>query len=284
MTQPKEPFFYSKDYPGFQKCTTDEEYMALYSGATEQHLAIGEASTSYLRSRVAVKEIEKTFDDPKYIVMLRQPIDLLATWHAHLVELLQEDVEDFGKAWRLSETRLRGEHVPRHCPDAAWLNYPDVANFADQVERLLSVVDRERVLFIKFDIFIADAEATYLQVLRFLGIENDSRDTFPKVNQRTKLRSRYLGYFQRRAGQLRRNLGFSDNHPIRRLTAPLTRKISKWNRQAGQRSAIPTLIQREIAELYLPQMNQLEHLTGLDLEDWKSRLLKATSMESLKSQ
>jgi hypothetical protein len=53
----KEPGFFSTDV-GNQLVKNPEVYARLFDGAGPEHLAVGEASTSYLISKVAVPTIE----------------------------------------------------------------------------------------------------------------------------------------------------------------------------------------------------------------------------------
>src|SRR5689334_10202054 len=57
---PKEPAYWAYDFPklaGYYGIDSLEKYLALFDGATSQHVAVGEKSTVYLASNTAVPEI-----------------------------------------------------------------------------------------------------------------------------------------------------------------------------------------------------------------------------------
>ena len=52
---------------------------------------IGSAHTAYMQSELAAEEIRRVRPDADIIIMLRNPIDMLHSWHS---ELLYEAIED----------------------------------------------------------------------------------------------------------------------------------------------------------------------------------------------
>src|SRR5690606_27521705 len=115
-------------------------------------------------------------------------LDFLPSYHNQMVLSLTEDVTDFETAWRLSAERRQGRRLPEQCDEPAMLDYVAAASFGEQVARLLAQVERQRVLFLNFDDFIANTPAEYRRVLDFLGVDDDGRTHFPKVNPRSRLR------------------------------------------------------------------------------------------------
>jgi len=107
----KEPRFFSTDL--FQTVKSEVEYWHLFNKATGDHQCIGEASTLYLYSKVAIPKIEVSLDKPKYIVMLRNPVDMAYSLHEQKLYARSETVEDFKTAWELSSYRRRGEKLAR---------------------------------------------------------------------------------------------------------------------------------------------------------------------------
>ena len=82
FSQPKEPFFYSEDYTHPGRISRRGDYLALFAGAPPGAL-LGEGSTWYLRSAVAVPRILQDNPDARFIVMLREPLAMLRSLHAH---------------------------------------------------------------------------------------------------------------------------------------------------------------------------------------------------------
>ncbi len=269
VTTPKEPNHFSRDFPGFQKYRTDEEYFALYHKATDQHKAVGEASTPYLRSKVAVPELAQRYPNARYIVMLRNPMDVVVSWHAHMLRGLTEDVETFATAWSLSEERRAGRQVPNSCPEPSWLDYKSIALFGEQVQFVLNHLRRDDILFIKFDDFASDPRSIYEGVLSFLGVPSDGRTDFQRVNERRSLRSRRAQRLHLWAVRMRRAIGISDDSPIRVVTKWFADQLRKWNVKAPIRRPIPMATEEEMRSLFSADTEALARLTGLDLTQWK---------------
>ena len=118
----KEPHFFSTDYPDHPR-PDEREYERLFAVANGSYLAVGEGSTSYLSSLVAVPKILEYSPAAKFIVLMRHPIELAYSFHSHLVYHGGEDVEDFEQAWRLQPERAAGRCLPPDTPDSRLLQY-----------------------------------------------------------------------------------------------------------------------------------------------------------------
>ena len=94
----KEPQFFNWDFC-HRSTRSFKEYEALFEAATVDHVAVGEASTRYLYSRTAVPAILGYVDKPRFIVMIRDPVDLAYSLHDQTVFNGNENVLDFEKAW-----------------------------------------------------------------------------------------------------------------------------------------------------------------------------------------
>src|ERR1700747_3640485 len=81
MSRLKEPQFFASDICGNQRnVTTLSEYLKLFEDA--HALAIGEASTCYLASPGAAEQIRSVCQEPRIIVMLRNPVDVMYAEHS----------------------------------------------------------------------------------------------------------------------------------------------------------------------------------------------------------
>jgi Sulfotransferase domain len=181
FSRPKEPHYFSLFAPHASLDDLKTAYLARYfSHYRESHKAIGEGSVSYLYSADALRRILSLNSQAKFIAVLRNPLDMLPSYHLRMRFSLMEDIEDFATAWRLQEMRARGERIPKHCLDPRLLLYREVSGFGLQIERLYQLVGRDRSLVLLFDDLVRDPLTVYKHVLKFIEVEYDGRTRFQR--------------------------------------------------------------------------------------------------------
>lgn len=193
LSRPKEPNYFAEDLPGIRYATTLREYQRLFQNRKPRHKAVGEASVWYLYSSVALQRIHSYNKDARIIVMLRNPVDMIRSLHGNMLYAFNEDRTDLADAWRLQELRHRGFELPKNCFEPNLLQYAAIGRFSEQVERLLGIFPRNQVYFSILDDWIADARREYQAVLDFLGLPDDGRSFFPKINVQKGHRFQLLG-------------------------------------------------------------------------------------------
>jgi len=62
--------------------------------------------------------------------MLRNPLEMVPSYHHRMLYVLEENVRDFEKAWDLQEKRARGKRVPRRCMNGRLLER-DLSHWLD---------------------------------------------------------------------------------------------------------------------------------------------------------
>lgn len=270
MPKLKEPHFFARDFPSYRRVRTAEEYLALFSAAASGAMT-GEASVWYLYSEAAVQEIIGVRPDAKFIVMLRNPVEVVQSLHAQQLVVFVEDISDFEMAWRAQDRRARGEDIPLHCTEPTHLEYGRVCRFADQVERLFRIVPKSQVLVLIYERFFSDPVSHYRQVLQFLGLPFDGRTSFERINA-----SQLPGNFAVHRLISRPPLILQ---PVFILLRGLSRKLglrlgvfSRFlaNVRVGQRPAIPDSLERELHDYYAKDIARLERLIGQSLDVWRS--------------
>ncbi len=265
MSPVKEPNFFSADL-GKHKLTW-QEYEMLFEGVTEQHQAIGEASTSYLFSKVAVPKIESTIEEARYIVMVRNPIDMAYAFHEEQLVLGNEHIRDFAKAWALSEERAQGREVTRWCREPRRLDYKSVCRLGEQLQRLFTIVPRERVLVLVLDDIRENPRREYLRVLRFLGLVDDGRMAFPVYNSAKERRlpglQRAILITGEASVMVKQWLGI----PKVKGTGLLTR-ISRMDIRRRPRPPMPPELRAELAAYFREDVALLSRLLERDFSEW----------------
>ena len=120
VSRPKEPHYFCDDWdyyyaPGER---SEEHYLRLFDDATDDHLAVGEASVWYLYSATAARNIAAFDPAMRVIVMVRNPVELVPSLHSQLRYMLDEDEPDPERAWDLQEARAAGERPAADRPGA----------------------------------------------------------------------------------------------------------------------------------------------------------------------
>lgn len=265
----KEPNYFDFDLSRDTKISL-KEYLNLFSNADpDKHKAIGEGSTNYLFSNCAVKEILKFNPDAKFIVMLRNPVDMVYSLHSEMLFEGAEDIKDFDKAWNEIERRSAGKNIPLSCFEPKRLIYSEWAKFGEQMERLLAIVPRSKIKVIIFDDFAKDIKKTYEEVLAFLDVPSDHREDFKVINENKVVRSHFL---QKRLTIIANVFRWLHIHwGINFRLGPLYAKLFFLNSNYSPRKPLQTELREELCNYYRPDVEKLSRLLGRDLSHWVNR-------------
>ncbi len=256
FSHPKEPNFFNTDHDrefrhrfgGFRHFDTLEQYAELFESAGQKPIRM-EGSVMYLCSDRALDGILEVCPEARFVILLRDPVEMVVSLHAQNYWAFIEDEASLERAWFLQEERRRGRAIPRLCQEPALLQYTQVCSLADQVERVLARVPKERVHLALLEDFRNDARSAYLALLDFLGVPDDGRSEFPRVNSAKAHRIRRLNQWVLREDR------FS-------LVRPLVWKLNISKRRP------PPLTPRLRAALgadLLPQRRRLAELVGREI-------------------
>jgi len=212
-------------------------------------------------SEVAVREILEYNPDARFIVMLRNPIDMAVSNHGHMLFYGVEDVGDFEQAWRLQGERARGRRIPLLCYEWRYLLYSETCKVGSQLERLYQRVPRERVLVHFFQDFVRDTAQAYERTLAFLGVPSDGRKDFPALNRAKVRRSQALVTVLAHLHQAKVGMGI-----IRSLG--IAKALDRINTREGVRKPCSPAFRRELMEYFAPEIGKIAKLTGRDVSSW----------------
>lgn len=192
LSRPKETHFLftsPSDYSSFPAYV--EQYRKQFFGHCRQdHTAIGDGSVTYLYAEEVLHRILKINPEAKFIAMVRNPLNLLRSYHFWMLYLMEEDCWDFQEAWHRQELRLQGENLPPLCRDPRLLQYQAVGKLGKWIEQLFSVAGRDRCLVLVFDDFQQNPQAIYQKVCHFLEVDDDRRTYFPRRQESKSYRFR----------------------------------------------------------------------------------------------
>lgn len=260
MSPIKEPHFFNTDMRWHDINVPDKSaYMRLFSDATSAHLAVGEASTTYLFSRQAVPNILEFNSESKFIVMIRNPVDLAYALHSELLWNHNEDVQDFAEAWQLQDARVRGEHLPRTCLLPEWLQYRDVCKIGGQLDRVYSHVPRERVHVISQDALAREPRQVYLGVLQFLGLDDDGKRHFTVHNQSKRARWQYIANIVDTVCRIKHKV---ETHIGFKTRFGLLAQVQRLNKKPHRRTPLSPALKAQLVSEFRDDVEFLSKIVG----------------------
>lgn len=273
FSNPKEPFYLCSDYPHLKAqhfLANDTDYLRLFSAADPSvHKVVGEGSTNYLRSQEAVSNALKLNPDSRFIVMLRNPVQVAHAFHMEQLFARNEDVLDFEAAWRLQELRQEGKNIPKYCRAPEFLQYGNIGLFSYQINQFFATVPADQRLVLLQDDLKNDAQAVYQKSLVFLNLPDDGRTEFPILNgshtHRSKLMAKLIlsppKFLAGPVWRLRGWLRHKKPRSVERLKAFLRKDL--------KREGLSEDFKAELRQYFHDDIIALEKLIERDLSHWR---------------
>jgi hypothetical protein len=242
-----------------------DRYLSLFM-KSQNEKRIGEASVMYLYSTMAPIEIKRFNAAAQIIIMLRNPVDMLYSFHSQLLYGGFEDIVDFKGALDAEEDRKQGKRIPQSALLLNALFYRDVAKYSRQVQRYFEVFSRETVHIIIFDDFKRNTGREYSETLRFLGVNLDFQPKFEVINPNKRARSKLVTKLYQRPPKLVR-------WPVRALIPlgirrMLEEKTRHFNTKYQRRSDMDANLKESLKEEFAPEIEKLSELLDRDLTHW----------------
>ena len=253
----KEPSHFLTDFPKWPAVRDRGDYLSLYEAGGNASV-LGDASPHYLFSREAAKNISQFNPDARILIFVRDHFPYLQSLHnQHLFSGI-ECIRDFRTAWELSGNR-DADSIPSYFKEPGLLDYKQSAEFAPQIDRFYDAFPSDQIRVFHLENWTADARATYREIVRFLGLDDDGRTHFPKINE---AHFQWLGIVQR----------FVRNPPraVRKLVEAMRRAagrqglgagklLVRLNTGRGRLVEIDDALRREITEYYKHDAEKLAH-------------------------
>lgn len=270
---PKETGFWATDMKRprtVSSINTLDDYLSLYSSAQAKHKYLIDGSVIYLSSPLAVSNILNFHAHAKFVIMLRNPVDQVQSWHREQVFNFNENVTDFWEAWLLQNERARGESLPPRATEPRRIQYSSYCALGDQLDDVAKIIPSEQ-LFIGFlDDLQDDPAAFYSELQSFLCLTHESIGISGAVKPRHEHRYPVLAsWYQKPPKPL--------TPVVRQVKKVLRTNINtlKWvKRLLAKKSASNELSEDQLKVLHTafgPQVQKIEAITGRDLTHWKLR-------------
>jgi hypothetical protein len=237
------------------------EYAALFADAPSDAVRL-ESTPFYLAVPNARRRIAEELPDARLIVVVRDPIDRAYSNWMHLWVDGLEPESDFVTAWRAEDERIAAGWAP-------FWHYRRMGRYGEQLADLLSRVERERVLVIRYWQLVDRPVETLNRVAGFLGIAEGRLEAIPPDNSRPfvgpGLRPRLLGPVIRAGAAVGQ---FTHPETWRRASRPLLTAL-----QRGGDAHRPRLgVEQRTALLQScdDDISTLEDVLGESFADWRS--------------
>jgi hypothetical protein len=253
FSRPKEPHYFSYHDPSSPEQVRDE-YLDLFFGHYDPsvHRSVGDGSISTLYFPEAQERFLRWNPEVRFLLMVRNPLQMIPSYHGRLLFVLEEDEPDLRRAWELQEERARGERIPRHCRDARLLQYADVGRLG------------------RHDL-VSDPLDVYRSVLGFLGLEYDGRTDFRPKTQSRAYRWRWLHRILYKPPAPLVQMAIREHRKKRGRRGGLGRlrkRLRQWNRTDRPIPPLEPAMRRLLQDAFADDVKRLGQLLERDLEHW----------------
>jgi hypothetical protein len=272
FSNPKENHYFLLAPHNIPTVRAKRDYLrAYFPGLNDAHRVIIDGSVTYLSAPASIRRILTVDRAARFIVMVRNPIDMICSYHARLLYTMDEDEKDFERAWRMQGMREHGENVPRGCRDPRLLHYKSVASLGAQLEQLFEIAGRKCCHVIVFDDFLDDPLRVYKALLDFIEVDYDGQTDFKPRNSNRTYRSSFLqrivmsppAFVIRAIVRWRLN-GKSRLNFVRRLRIHL----KKTNQIIVQRPPLSQALRAELKAEFEPDIRKLSALLNRTFDQW----------------
>ena len=230
---------------------------------------LGEGSVWYLYSESAIPAILDAHPGAKFILMLRNPMEMVPSFHQKAFESLDEDIESFTAAWHQQKIRQTSNQYPTLCRDPKVLHYAEVGKLGKYTSRFIELVPANQRHIILYDDFSLNPTKAYTDTLELLGLPYDQRGSFERVNAHQKVVSQRLLKLALRPPKsllvlsniVRKMLGLRQLNLLPRLRRKLV--------VPEQRVRLSPAMEAELWSSFTEDINLLSRTLERDLSHWQ---------------
>lgn len=254
ITNPKEPHYYLHplDKGRRRKILETGHYYSLFKPAASSQIK-GEASVRYLYSDHARTAIKAEYPNAKIIIMKRNPVDFVASYHSQQVYSGLQPVTDLERAWHDAKVRAINLSKSSIELNEEWgLMYAELMLHEKYARKWIETFGESQVLLLDQEKMVRATREVYLTALSFLGLPDDSRSEFERVNSNKVPKSRilhsFLRFLQRQEklieflAWLKARLGVG--------TFGIYKSLQVINRRPSSRADVSELLRADILKVY----------------------------------
>jgi len=192
----KEPHFFGSDLIR-RNGAYDLSLNQYYDLFKSDKKIIGEASTFYIFSKNAAKEIYNFNPEAKIIIMLRDLVDLACSLHSQFVFSGDEVIEDFKEALDLEKNRLNGMNIPNQTTVVNKLFYTNnILGLPQNINSFINYFKKENIKFIFLSDIKTNPQKVYFETLDFLKIDSNIKfSDFKVINKNKNYKLKFIRNF-----------------------------------------------------------------------------------------
>ncbi len=243
------------DFVHLAYITDIEMYLKLYKDVKNE-IAIGEASTSYLYSKVAAKEIYKFNNDAKIIILLRNPVERAFSHYLMNLQIGLTDnfnfLSDFYQDLKVNKKGWGISHL-----------YFELGLYYEMVNRYLEIFPKENVKIIIFEEFKKKPKKVFWEILKFLNLRKDYNVDLTKKYNISNIPKN---------PKLHKKIKFIAIPFKRILPDKIKNKIKNFYNKfifVEKKIYLTKKEKSQIFKFFENDINKLEHLLNMDLSIWK---------------
>lgn len=284
FSTPKEPHYFlvhdlRDKEPAELREVVRKKYLDRFFPDRQRGDFFAEGSVSYFYAPERLEPILKLWPRAKFLIAVRNPLDLVPSLHQRLFYNGDENLREFDRAWDLVPERRAGRKIPRSCLEPRFLDYWESGFLGKHLDRFFSLVGRERCHVTVFDDFKADPGREYRRVLEFLDLEDDGQTDFDRHAESKDSRIAWIHRLMKRPPRALLWLFDSEDRevieagagkpgPLLEKVMEIRTKIIHWNRVPAGKPQVSGRVRDEMRAMYRDDVELLSRLLGRDLTHW----------------
>lgn len=270
LSTPKEPMYFLSEWPELQVVNSEPEYLRCFSRCySKNNIVTGEGSALYLLSQKAIPEIMKFNPATKILIMIRNPVDMAISLYAQNLFYGDEDQITFESAWNMQNSRAMGINIPKGCRHPVLLQYELNCKLGVLVNRAFSFIPELQRKVIVFDDFIKDTGSVYRDVLKFLGLPDDGRQYFPRVNAKKKARLPWINNLLARPPRSLQSISLHLKGMLGIRSLGIHKAVVGLNTAKSDLEVVSPDMRMRMVEIFSGEIDLLSRLLLRNLDEWK---------------
>ena len=274
VPDPKEPHFFAPDIYTFIR--SPRIYYDLFSDSTPHHYAIGEASTSYLASERAARDIVRWNDRALFIAIIRNPVDQFASLHSECCRLGFEREHVAELAWKKYEQTSQDVLHSYRGTAKVFTDYGLFCKTGSQLKRLLEIAGANKTKILLYDLLFSQPTEVISDICSFLDVPFCDIPIY-RHNVRVYPRFKFL------TNTIGSMYNWTTLRPMREILFTLTNRYrtgvleTMWPilfKKTTETSLTDTF-KTYLSEYFEEEICRIEEITRLNLSCWRRPLYKS---------